>query len=126
MRKTFDIDRAELLSPPEAPRIALATAGAGRVQVCTTAARRVDDAYLQTRDTLSSLEAMLGHLGSDKHQLFRATFWIKRPNDVIDVSRAWNEWVSDDALPVVVHRQAHMAAEDILVEIRLEGYRTAS
>lgn len=126
MCKTFDIERTNLLSPPEAPRIALATAGAGRVQVCTTATRRVDDAYSQTLDTLISLEAMLKRLGSDKHQLFRATFWIKRPNEVIDVARAWNEWVSEDALPVVIYRQAHMAAENILVEIRLEGHRIAS
>ncbi|VYU77414.1 RidA family protein [Metakosakonia massiliensis] len=77
------------------------------------------DAYAQTANTLSQIDAMLARQGSDKTRIMDATIFLADKNDFAAMNKAWDEWVVAGHAPVRCTVQAALMNPGYKVEIKI-------
>lgn len=77
------------------------------------------DAYAQTANTLSQIDAMLARQGSDKTRIMDATIFLADKNDFAAMNKAWDEWVVAGHAPVRCTVQATLMNPGYKVEIKI-------
>ena len=82
------------------------------------------DVYVQTRQTLASIDRLLATTGSDKSRILSATIWLTDMDTFADMNRAWEAWVVPGSTPAraTVH-SARLAAPEYRVEISVVAAR---
>ena len=78
------------------------------------------DIYIQTRQTLASIDRLLALSGSDKSRILSATIWLTNMDTFAEMNRAWQEWVVPGHTPAraTVH-SARLAGPEYGVEIKV-------
>ncbi|WP_411992284.1 RidA family protein [Agarivorans sp. DSG3-1] len=71
----------------------------------------------QTRTTIEKVEELLAKVGSDKSKLLSVTIYVRTMDDFAEMNKVWDAWVADVTPPARACVQAHMAREEILVEM---------
>lgn|SRR5690554_6099463 len=83
-----------------------------------TSSDHAQDAAVQTRDVLKTIDELLAKAGTDKSRLLTAQIWLRDiDRDFAAMNGAWEEWVDADNIPTRATCEAHMAAPHVLVEI---------
>ncbi len=75
------------------------------------------DLAYQTNSMLEKVDKLLAEAGSDNSHILSATIYLKTMDDYADFNAIWNSWLSSGTAPARTCVQAHMAREEILVEV---------
>lgn len=76
-----------------------------------------EDAGKQTKDILSSIDALLEEAGTDKTSLLTATIWLADMADFGAMNEVWDAWVSTGNTPTRACVESKLAAPQFTVEI---------
>ena len=72
----------------------------------------------QTKDILSTIEALLAKAGSDKSKLLSATIWLCSMDDFAEMNGVWDAWVTSGQAPArACVESPRLASPDYTVEI---------
>jgi enamine deaminase RidA (YjgF/YER057c/UK114 family) len=72
----------------------------------------------QTRDILSTIDALLAEAKSDKSRLLSATIWLTDMNSFSDMNNVWDAWVVSGATPArATVVSAQLASPEFSIEI---------
>jgi enamine deaminase RidA (YjgF/YER057c/UK114 family) len=77
----------------------------------------VHDIAQQTREALSRVDTLLGTAGSDRSRILSALIHLRDIRDFAVMNQVWESWVPAGAAPARTTVQAHLASEELLVEI---------
>jgi enamine deaminase RidA (YjgF/YER057c/UK114 family) len=77
----------------------------------------------QTREILSTIDAYLAEMGTDKSKLLQAQIWITDMANFAEMNEVWDAWVDPDAKPVRACVQAVLASPDLKVEVMVTAAR---
>ena len=77
----------------------------------------------QTRTTLENVEAALEAAQSHKTKILSATIYLKDMALFQEMNAVWDQWVPEGNSPARTCVQAHMARENVLVEITITAAR---
>ena len=76
------------------------------------------DVYVQTQQTLASIDKLLAAAGTDKTRLISTTIWLTDMDTFAEMNRAWDAWVSPGHTPArATVQSAKLAAPQYKVEI---------
>ncbi|AIL32160.1 RidA family protein [Basilea psittacipulmonis] len=75
------------------------------------------DMYGQTQEVLEMVDQLLAIAGSDKDRILMAQLFIADINDISEMNRAWDEWVSKTNAPPRATVEAKLANPKYKVEI---------
>lgn len=73
----------------------------------------------QTISVLNKIDHILAGIGSDKAKLLCATLYIKDMVDFASMNTIWDGWIPPGIAPARTCVQAHLAREELLVEISI-------
>lgn len=115
---TSKIERFEVT-----PRMSKIVRHAEIVYLCgqTAIGAQTPDIAQQTRETLARVDALLVKAGSDRSRILFALIHLRDIRDFAAMNEVWESWVPDGAAPVRTTVQAHLASEDLLVEVTITG-----
>ncbi len=71
----------------------------------------------QTREILSTIDAYLAQVDSDKSKILSATIYITDMANFAEMNAVWDAWVVQGATPARATVEARLAAPDYKVEI---------
>ncbi len=71
----------------------------------------------QTRDCLSSVEALLTKAGSSREQMLQAVIWLADMADFAEMNAVWDAWVPEGHAPARACGEAKLARAELKVEI---------
>ena len=71
----------------------------------------------QTRDCLSSIDALLVEAGSDREHILQAIIWLADMADFAEMNAVWDAWVPDGYAPARACGEARLARDVLRVEI---------
>jgi enamine deaminase RidA (YjgF/YER057c/UK114 family) len=77
--------------------------------------------YLQTKDILRQVDALLQQNGTDKTRILKANIWLAVIRSFDEMNRAWDEWVIPGQTPVRATVEAKLADPIYKVEIMFEA-----
>jgi enamine deaminase RidA (YjgF/YER057c/UK114 family) len=77
--------------------------------------------YLQTKDILRQVDALLQQNGTDKTRILKANIWLAVIRSFGEMNRAWDEWVIPGQTPVRATVEAKLADPIYKVEIMFEA-----
>jgi enamine deaminase RidA (YjgF/YER057c/UK114 family) len=77
--------------------------------------------YLQTKDILRQVDALLQQNGTDKTRILKANIWLADIGSFDEMNRAWDEWVIPGQTPVRATVEAKLADPIYKVEIMFEA-----
>lgn len=75
------------------------------------------DLYEQTKQVLSIIDRLLEQVGSDKDHILMTQIFITDIEQISEMNRAWDEWVSRTHAPPRATVEAKLADPGYLVEI---------
>jgi len=79
----------------------------------------------QTRDILSTIDALLAEAKSDKSRLLSATIWLTDMNSFSDMNNVWDAWVVSGATPArATVVSAQLASPEFSIEIAVIAAQT--
>jgi enamine deaminase RidA (YjgF/YER057c/UK114 family) len=111
---TNQIERFEVT-----PRMSKIVRHANAVYLCgqTSKGAKVHDITQQTREALSRVDTLLVMAGSDRSLILSALIHLRDIRDFAAMNEVWESWVPAGAAPARTTVQAHLASEELLVEI---------
>ncbi|HEV2878564.1 MAG TPA: RidA family protein [Candidatus Eremiobacteraceae bacterium] len=99
-------------------RLSHAVVHGDTVYVAGTVARDTDaDVVGQTRQILSTIDAVLAEAGTDKSKLLSATVWLADVASYDAMNSVWDAWVSPGAPPARACVESKLAGSEYKVEI---------
>jgi len=106
------------------PRMSKATYTDSMVFTCgEVATDKTKDAFGQTVEILSQLDASLTAAGSDKTKILSATVWLADIKDFAEMNRAWDAWVPAGNTPARATVEAKLVSATAKVEIAVIALR---
>ena len=85
------------------------------------------DIYLQTQQTLASIDRLLEKNNSDKSRVLMATIYLTNMDTFADMNRAWEEWVVPGATPArATVEVSRLAGKEYGVEISVTAAQRAT
>lgn len=75
----------------------------------------------QTRDILSSIDALLAEAGTDKSKALSATIWLSDISGFAEMNAVWDAWVSPGNTPTRACVESKLAAPQFTVEIAVSA-----
>lgn len=76
------------------------------------------DIYIQTQQTLISIDRILNECGSDKSRILIATIYLTDMDTFSEMNKAWEEWVAPGAPPArATVEVSRLAGKEYRVEI---------
>ncbi len=75
------------------------------------------DITAQTQDMLSSVDALLEEVGSNKSKILSATIWLSDMANFDAMNRVWESWIDPQNPPTRACGNAELAAPFLLVEV---------
>jgi len=96
-----------------------ATISNGVIYYTSVPANLVNDAYEQTKSTLSEIDKILARVNSDKTHILDATIFIVDKADFPAMNKAWDEWVVKGKAPVRCTVQSGLMNDKYKVEIKI-------
>lgn len=75
--------------------------------------------YEQTGSALSAIDQLLARVQSNKSYILDATIFLASKNDLAEMNRAWDEWVTPNVAPVRCTVSAALMHEKYRVEIKI-------
>lgn len=74
----------------------------------------------QTTNVLAKVDGLLSQAGTSKANILTASIWLKDINrDFKEMNDVWNKWVDPDNKPVRATVEAHLAREQLLIEVQV-------
>ncbi|RQZ24339.1 RidA family protein [Burkholderia sp. Bp9090] len=73
----------------------------------------------QTREVLSRVDALLAKAGSDRSRILTAMIFLRNIRDFGGMNEVWEAWIPSGAAPARATVQAHLASEELLVEVTI-------
>jgi enamine deaminase RidA (YjgF/YER057c/UK114 family) len=73
----------------------------------------------QTREVLSRVDALLAKAGSERSRILTAMVFLRNIRDFAGMNEVWEAWIPSGAAPARTTVQAHLASEELLVEITI-------
>ena len=77
----------------------------------------------QTREILSTIDAYLAQVDSDKSKILSATIYLADMAKFAEMNAVWDDWVAPGETPARATVEAKLAAPDYLVEIMVTAAR---
>ncbi len=77
----------------------------------------------QTREILSTIDAYLAQVDSDKSKILSATIYLADIGKFADMNAVWDAWVAVGQAPARATVEAKLAAPDYTVEIMVTAAR---
>lgn len=77
----------------------------------------------QTREILSTIDAYLSQVDSDKTKILSATIYLADMASFAEMNAEWDGWVVEGATPARATVEAKLAAPDYKVEIMVTAAR---
>jgi enamine deaminase RidA (YjgF/YER057c/UK114 family) len=71
----------------------------------------------QTQSCLDKIDVLLAEAGSAKEQLLSVTIYLRDMKDFAALNVVWNEWLADSPKPARACVEAHLARQELLVEL---------
>lgn len=81
------------------------------------------DITVQTREVLTSIEALLAKAGSDKSRLLQTTIYLKDMADYDAMNAVWDAWVPTGTAPVRACVEARLSHAGYRVEMVVTAAR---
>jgi enamine deaminase RidA (YjgF/YER057c/UK114 family) len=72
---------------------------------------------LQTKEILSTIDAILKQAGTDKTKIITANIWLSKISTFQEMNKVWDAWVAPGNTPARATVEAKLAAPDYNVEI---------
>lgn len=73
----------------------------------------------QARDIFEKLDKLMGHNGTNKHNILSATVYLSNMDEVGAFNAAWDLWVDDDFEPARTVVEARLALDEYRVKVAL-------
>ncbi|SAL18741.1 endoribonuclease L-PSP [Caballeronia sordidicola] len=91
----------------------------GIVYLCGQTAKGAGagDIAAQTREVLSRVDALLEKAGTDRSRILTTTIYLRNIRDFAGMNEVWEAWMPNGAAPARSTVQAHLASEELLVEM---------
>ena len=99
------------------PRMSQAVVHNGVVYVAGQVAAPGEDAAIQTRAILASIDRLLTEADTDKSRLLTATIWLADMADFSAMNAVWEDWVAPGDAPPRATVQARLARPEWKIEI---------
>jgi enamine deaminase RidA (YjgF/YER057c/UK114 family) len=78
----------------------------------------------QTKDILSTIDALLAEAKSDKSKILSATIWLTDMNTFSEMNNVWDDWVVSGATPArATVTSAQLASPEFAIEIAVIAAR---
>ncbi|MFD1261918.1 RidA family protein [Entomomonas asaccharolytica] len=78
------------------------------------------DIEKQTKQTLATIEKLLGEAGTDKTRILSATIYLKDiEKDFENMNRVWDTWLPEGVTPARATIEAKMCEPELLIEISI-------
>ncbi len=78
------------------------------------------DIEKQTKETLASIERLLGETGTDKTRILSATIYLKNiDKDFERMNSIWDDWLPEGVTPARSTVEANMCEPELLIEITI-------
>ncbi|CAL8481243.1 RidA family protein [Caballeronia sp. S22] len=77
------------------------------------------DVVHQTHEVLSRVDTLLAKAGSDRSRILTAMIFLRNIRDFAAMNEVWESWVPAGAAPARTTVQAHLASEELLVEVTI-------
>ena len=85
------------------------------------------DIYIQTQQTLASIDRILAENKSDKSRILMATIYLTNMDTFAEMNRAWEEWVVPSATPArATIEVSRLAGKEYGVEISVTAAQRAT
>jgi enamine deaminase RidA (YjgF/YER057c/UK114 family) len=85
------------------------------------------DIYIQTQQTLASIDRILAENKSDKSRILMATIYLTNMDTFADMNRAWEEWVVSGSTPArAAVEVSRLAGKEYGVEISVTAAQHAT
>ena len=75
----------------------------------------------QTREVLAHIDRLLAEAGSDKTLILSTQIFISSMSHFPAMNEVWVAWVPNGAAPARTTVQAHLASEDLLIEVTISA-----
>ncbi|WP_447595031.1 RidA family protein [Aquipseudomonas campi] len=75
------------------------------------------DVRAQTRETLASIDRLLGEAGTDKSRILSVTIYLKDMADYAGLNAEWDAWVAEGNAPARACVKAELYDPRVLVEM---------
>ena len=99
------------------PRMSQAVVHNGVVYVAGQVAAPGEDAAIQTRAILASIDRLLTEADTDKSRLLTATIWLADMADFNAMNAVWEDWIDSANVPTRATGEVRLASAEYKVEI---------
>lgn len=77
------------------------------------------DVVVQTRETLSRVDALLEEAGCDRTRILSATIYLRDMKDFDAMNGVWESWVAQGTAPARTTVEARLGSSSLLVEVTI-------
>jgi enamine deaminase RidA (YjgF/YER057c/UK114 family) len=105
------------------PRMSQAVIHGGIVYLAGQVGAPGENATVQTRAILASIDELLAEAGTDKSHLLTAMVWLADMADFAAMNVVWEEWIGGANAPTRATGEVRLATPDYRVEIIVTAAR---